>query len=245
VIESLLRRLREALDHIAPRVAAPVAPSVPAGPRPLYLFFDEAGDLDFGAYGSRYFLCGVLVTYDPWPLMQVLTDLREEVFRGGFIPRAFHAAEDRQAVRDRVFEEIVGVGGFEAHITVTEKGLVPPSHRDASTFYTFMADFTLRMALQRYPSDEPILVITDELPLKSKRDAIVKGFQASLASILAGRVFRIEHHSSGSQQCLQVIDYIAWSVFRRWERGDSRSHSLVKDYIVRESGVDWTLVRTP
>jgi len=209
------------------------------------VFFDESGNLDFGHTGSRYFLCGVLVTYDPWPLMQVLTDLREEIFRGGFIPGAFHATEDKQAVRDRVFEAIVGVGGFEAHITVTEKAKVPATHKDASTFYAFMADFTLRRVLQRYPTDEPIFVITDELPLKGKREALVKGFKASLAAILPDREYRIEHQSSGSQGCLQAIDYVNWAVFRRLELSDERSYVLIRGYIAYEGSVDWTFVRTP
>jgi len=215
------------------------------GPRPLYLFFDEAGNLDFGRNGTRFFLCGILVTYDPWPFMQVLTDLREEVFRGGFIPPAFHATEDRQAVRDRVFEGIAGVGGFKAYIAVTEKAHVPATHTDPATFYTFVADFTLRMVLQRYPSDEPIYVITDELPLKGKREALVKGFKTSLAAIIPDREFKIGHQSSGTQACLQVIDYVTWAVFRRLELPDERSYVLIKDYIAYEGGVDWTLVRAP
>lgn len=90
---------------------------------------------------------------------------------------------------------------------------------------------------------KPIYVITDELPVRRKREAVVKGFKASLAAILPNRQFKIEHHSSGSQGCLQVIDYVNWAVFRRWERQDERSYALVKEYIVQEARLDWTLVR--
>jgi hypothetical protein len=212
-------------------------------PQPLYAFFDEAGDLGFGKDGSRHFLCGMLVTHDPWPIMHALNGLRERVFRDIFIPPAFHAAEDRADVRDRVLAAICKAGGFEAHITVIKKAAVPAKLTDASTFYAFVADFTLRWVLQRYPRDEPIFVVTDELPLTRKREALVKGFKASLASILPGRRYTIGHHASGSQGCLQAIDYVTWAVFRRLEEGDVKPYDVVKKYIVRESGVDWTLMK--
>jgi len=243
MIRPLIHRLRSALSHIWRAPTPTPTELTPVGPQPLYTFFDEAGDLNFGKNGSRYFLCGMLVTHNPWPIMQVLTDLREEIFRGKFIPRAFHAAEDRQVVRDRVFESICGVGGFEAYITVTEKALVPPTHTDPSTFYTFMADFTLRWVLLRYSVEEPVFVFTDELPLKGRREALVKGFKATMASILPDRAYNIEHQSSGAQGCLQAIDYVNWAVFRRLELGDDRSYVLVKDYIAYEGGLDWSLVK--
>jgi len=213
-------------------------------PQPLYAFFDEAGDLGFGKDGSRHFLCGMLVTHDPWPIMHALNALREKVFRGVFIPPGFHAAEDRPDVRDRVFGAICKAGGFEAHITVTKKALVPATHTNAPTFYTFLADFTLRWVLRRYEQDEPIFVVTDELPLTGKREALVKGFKASLASILPRRRYTIGHHASGSHGCLQAIDYVTWAVFRRLEEGDAKPYDVVKRYIVRESGVDWSLVKS-
>jgi hypothetical protein len=210
---------------------------------PLYLYFDEAGDLDFGRSGTSFFLCGILATYDPWPLMRELPQLRERLFRGQFIPQAFHAAEDKQAVRDAVFSLICELGGFDMHVFVFEKAEVPPSHRDQATFYTFAADFALRMVLEWHPTDEPIYVITDTLPLRGKREAVVKGFKASLAALLRGRLFQIEHHSSGSQACLQAADYLTWAVFKKWERRDTRSYEQVRDFLAQEVTFDWTLIR--
>jgi len=203
---------------------------------------DEAGDLDFGKTGSRFFLCGVLVAYDPWPLMHALARVREKAFKGGFIPQAFHAAEDKQRIRDMVFQAIVETGGFDVHVFVMHKQDVPATHREQLRFYTFVTDFALRMVLLRHPTEEPIYIITDALPVNSKRGAIVKGLKTSLAAVVPGRQFEIEHHSSGTQACLQVIDYITWAVFRRLERSDERSYVLIKDFVKQELRLDWRLV---
>ena len=174
--------------------------------------------------------------------MNELAVIRERVFRGGFIPQAFHASEDKQAVRDQVFDAIVAWGAFEMHVVVLEKAKAPKSHRESARFYSFAADLALRRVLERHPTDEPIYVITDSLPSSGKREAIVKGFKASLAGVLPNREYHIEHHASGSQACLQAADYVNWAVFKKWERGDSRSYSLIAPFLAQEFSFEWSLV---
>jgi hypothetical protein len=188
-------------------------------------------------------LFGILATYDPWPVMTRLGALRANLFRGQFIPQAFHASEDRQAVRDEVFKVIREWGDFAMHVLVLEKAGAPPSHRDQAAFYSFAADLSLRRVLVQHPKDEPIFVVTDTLPFKGKRDAVVKGFKASLVAILQNRRFQIEHHTSGSQPCLQVVDYLTWALFRKWERSDLRSYGLISEFVVQEVNFNWSLIQ--
>lgn len=176
-------------------------------------------------------------------MMRALSELRESLFRNRLIPERFHAAEDRQATRDEVFETIREIGGFTAHIFVTEKTRVPTSHREEATFYNFMADLALRMVLQRYASAEPIYLVTDAIPVKGKREAVTKGFKSSVAAIAKGRSYEIAHHASASQFCLQAADYVNWAVFRKWERGDLRSYELIQGFLVDEITPDWTLIK--
>ena len=76
-----------------------------------YIFFDEARNLDFSPSGTHYFILGSVTTRDPGPLTARLTALRYELFTDEVPPARFHATEDRQAVRDRLFEAIGEVGG--------------------------------------------------------------------------------------------------------------------------------------
>ena len=57
--------------------ATPVKPA----PRHLYLFFDEARDLNFRPSGTKYYLFGTLAVRDPWPLTDALGRLRQDLFR--------------------------------------------------------------------------------------------------------------------------------------------------------------------
>lgn len=160
------------------------------GPRPIYLYFDEAGDLNFKSSGTDYFMFGVLVTRNPWPLSDALNGLRRELYQGRFIPEYFHASEDLQEVRNRVFECICERGDFTFDVLVVEKAAVPEDHHEQHKFYTFVADLALRLSLEHYPTAEPIFVTTDRIPVNKKRSAVTKGFKQCLSSILEERAVR-------------------------------------------------------
>ena len=59
-------------------------------------------------------------------------------------------------------------GGFKFFAGLSKKAAVPAKYRDAARLYTVMADFTVRMALQHYPTAEPVYLITDNLPIRGR-----------------------------------------------------------------------------
>ena len=69
---------------------------------------------------------------------------------------------------NRVFDVITNVGGFKFFAGLSKKAAVPAKYRDAARLYTVMADFTVRMALQHYPTAEPVYLITDNLPIRGR-----------------------------------------------------------------------------
>lgn len=243
-----MRRFTSAVQAFVRRVRWPSGTPVrianhPAAARgPLYIYFDESGDLNFKGFGTGHFLCGVLITADPWALDRRLNATREKVYRGGFVKESFHASEELQATRDVVFRSICETGGFEYHVAVVEKATIPPAYQDDTTFYTLIADFTLRLALQYHPSAQPLFLITDRLPVKQKQNAIVKGFKNCLAELAGERRYEIGHHSAAAHPCLQAADYMNWAIYRKWERGDFRSYDLIKSFVRQEVRLDGAIL---
>ena len=206
------------------------------------MYFDEAGNLDFGSSGTRHFLAGILVINDPWPLHHALERLREDLFRGRFVPEQFHASEDPQAVRDRVFATLSSVGGFSFYAGITDKQQVPRAFQEPSRFYAVVADVTLRHALQYHSTAEPIYVVTDKLPMKKKRGAVTKGMKASLTAVAGSRTYELEHHASSAHPCLQAADYLNWALFREVERSDGRSAVLVRQFVRSQLYIPWAQI---
>jgi hypothetical protein len=72
----------------------------------LYVFLDEAGNLDFSKNGTRFFVLGALTVERPFRTYPHLLELKYDLVELGTNIEYFHAAEDTQAVRNRVFDVI-------------------------------------------------------------------------------------------------------------------------------------------
>jgi hypothetical protein len=106
-----------------------------AGAPMPYLFVDESGDFDFGTTGSRYFIFGVLSTPDPKALTISLATLRYELLNAGQEIECFHATDDRQVVRDKVFHVLRNCAPFDLDFLIIEKATIPEIEREPTRFY--------------------------------------------------------------------------------------------------------------
>jgi len=207
----------------------------------LYLFFDESGNLDFSENGSRWFCFGALTLRDPGPLTAEFARLRYEMLGQGLELDCFHAAEDRQAVRNQVFaalERVAGCGldggGFDFDVLVADKRLAPAELRDPFEFYARLGYVLVDSVLERFQHlDEPVVVVTDSLPLHRERKALAKAFRTAIRESVRGRPFCIVHHVSAAHAGLQAADYCTWAVQRNL-RGDDRPYQRVRPWIRAE-----------
>jgi hypothetical protein len=131
----------------------------------VYLFFDESGNLDFSGKGTKFFAFGCLTTRNPGSLLHPLAALRYQLLEQGVDLECFHAAEDRQSVRNMVFAILAEVGGFEFDAILIEKSQTPTSLHDPPQFYPRFARDLLTRVFQRFQGDEKIILVTDRPPL--------------------------------------------------------------------------------
>ncbi|MBM4036781.1 MAG: hypothetical protein FJ291_34030 [Planctomycetes bacterium] len=141
-------------------------------------------------------------------------------------------------MRDLVFA-IVAASLDSLHIEalVVEKRRTQPHMYAAERFYPVMLGQLLRAVLDPVNRRDfgELIVITDSLPVSRKRHAVEKAIKHTLASSLpAGARYRLLHHASKSCLGLQVADYCNWALFRKWERGDTRSYEIIRPAIRRE-----------
>lgn len=211
----------------------------------LYVFLDEGGNLDFSATGSSFFTVSAVTLKRPFPWQAELAALKYELIETGLDVEYFHASEDRQPVRDRVFAIIQRVlPELRIDSLIVEKRKTGPALRPVEQFYPRMLGYLLRYLVNDVDASaySEIVVVTDALPVERKRRAVEKTVKITLAKMLpAGTRYRVLHHASKSSFELQVADYCNWAVFRKWERGDSRSYDLVRpavrsEYDIFQSG---------
>jgi hypothetical protein len=198
----------------------------------LYVFLDESGNLDFSEAGTRYLVFAAITLTRPFPWDGALASLKYDVVEQGTDVEYFHAAEDRQVVRNGVFGVISRhLSAFRLDTLVVDKKDVGPEFRAVEKLYPAMVGQLLRRALREAAEGgySDIILTTDSIPVRRDRKAVEKAVKTALAQVLPSTCrYRVFHHASKSSASLQIVDYCTWAVFKRWERGDTRSYDVVR-----------------
>jgi hypothetical protein len=206
----------------------------------LFLFVDESGDFTFNQQASKYLVFSCLSTTQPDAIAHPLTKLRYDLFPQGFQLERFHAAEDKQRVRDQVFPLLAASTVYEVDAVVVEKRKTSPSLQ-SYRLYPRIYEILLRYVLNRqnFAQLNSLHVICDTVPLRKKQKAMEGALKMEVAALMHGR--QIPHNvvfqPSGSHPFLQAVGYLGWAIFRRWERGDASSHRLIQPRIKSEFNV--------
>jgi hypothetical protein len=202
----------------------------------LFIFMDESGNFDFSLRGTRHFVLTALSTTHADEMALALYRLKHELALAGHDVEYFHATEDQQVVRDRVFEVLAG-GEYELDTLIVEKAKTHPSLYDEARFYPMMCKYLLQYVLKRYEwkGFESFVIFTDALNVKRKREAIQKGIKEGIRSVVGrDKAFRLLHHASKSHLYLQAVDYCNWAMYVKWERGELRPYEMIRSKLRSE-----------
>ena len=88
---------------------------------PLFAFLDESGNYQFTRDHPNYIVYAAVITTTPSLFCQDFSELKYELHAQGNCQDRFHACEDTQAVRNRVFEIVSRSTGYAVHSVVVKK----------------------------------------------------------------------------------------------------------------------------
>ena len=205
----------------------------------LYVFIDVSGNYDYSPTGTMSLVITSTLCTDINPGVLELYAVKHEVIDQGIDIEYFHAAEDRQPVRDRVFNVISVLTHLRIDSIIVEKSKVDPNLRPLNRFYPTMVEYLLQ-----YPFDprgidvtrfDKVLIFMDRESARAKeKEAITKAVKISLARHLRGVPYTLSMHSSASHPYLQIVDYCSWALYVKWERGEIRPFNQIKNLVRSE-----------
>lgn len=206
--------------------------------RVLYIFLDEGGNMDFSPSGTKYFTITSISKERPFEAYKSLCDLKYNLVELGTEIEYFRASEDRQTVRNSVFD-IIDRHLDETRIDslIVEKNKTDPALQKEEKFFPEMLGHLLSYIIKEYDLNlfEKVIVFTDSLPIQKKRKAVEKAIKKALAHKLpGGAAYYIFHHASKSNYDLQIVDYCNWAIYRKWERQDLRSYKTIQRVLKSE-----------
>ena len=207
----------------------------------IHVFADEAGNFDFSAKpgASRYFILTTVAMGD-FGAGDALLALRRQLAWEGHDQGTndFHATEELQSVRDRVFA-VLATWDVRIDCTILDKiKTAPHLANDDIRFYklAWYLHFKHLAPLITRPGDE-LFVMGASLGTRKKREGFRTAIDDVVAQVTRGVEFRTASWAGASDPCLWVADYCCWAIQRKWERSDPRSYALIETKIRSEFDV--------
>lgn len=202
----------------------------------LYIFADEAGDFEFSREQnvSRYFILCTVSMHSCGVASELLDLRRELAFEGLPLGDYFHCSADKQVVRDRVFE-VICRHDFQIQATIMEKSKAQPRVRvDRPRFYQTGWFFHFRHGIAVPGNPVPDLLVTAAtIGTRKERASFLAAIKDVMRQTVPGK-HTTSFCPAAADPCVQVADYCAWAIQRKWERNDPRSYDLIKDRITYE-----------
>jgi len=204
----------------------------------LYLFIDEGGNFDFSQKGTRYFTLTSVMSIRPFLWEADLAAIKYDLLETGTSQEYFHATEDLQATRDRVFAVIAShLVAITIDSVIVEKAKTVQAWQAEERIYPEMLGYLLSyiIAKTQMTTYAGVIVMTDAIPVKKKRQILEKAVKETLARKLPQEVsYHIVHHDSKSCLGLQIADYCNWAIYRKWDKSDTRSYGQIQAAIRSE-----------
>lgn len=202
-----------------------------------YIFSDEAGCFTFNRNQnvSKYFIICTIVLSD----LSVAADLvklrRKMIWEGAPVGDFFHATADKQEVRDRVYAAIQP-HDVRIQATICEKAKAQPHLTSTrARFYKYPWYYTLKHGVAPLvDAGDELLVTAASIGSKKERTTYCSELDDVVNQTMKATRWAVDFRPSYCDPCLQVADYCAWAIQRKWERGDTRSYDLISHLVTRE-----------
>lgn len=190
--------------------------------RALFVFVDESGNFDFSASGTRHFVMSAVAATAPLESASILQNLRYQLLAEGHDVSEFHATEDRQHVRDRVFECFKMITNVLTHVLYVDKRLAAGRIQSDSQLHLRLGREMIRHVIRTFAGREfeAVVVVFDQALTQKKQGAFLLAMKPELKQL--SKPFHIYFHRMVTDMNGQIADYVAWSKFVSLERGEQR-----------------------
>lgn len=148
--------------------------------------------------------------------------LRYQLLAEGVNVLGFHAAEDRQFIRDRVFRTFESIESVKVHAIYGNKHRAAPRLQSDSQIHSLFGKALIRYFLRVFDASDyrRVVVVFDQALTKKKQGDFHGVIKPELKAL--GKPFHVYFQKMLTDMNGQIADYIAWSKFVQLERNELR-----------------------
>jgi len=207
-----------------------------------YIFLDESGDLGFDFKKKRttkFFIVTVLFTENKRQIEKIIKQVHSGLRKKYKIRRAIlHAAKEESTNIKRVCRKISEKKCKIMVIYLNKSKVFTNLRQEKHLLYNYVVNILLDRIMNRE------LVLTKNVTLTaSKRETnkfLNENFRDYLRKQLKSKhevELKVEIKTPAEEKCLQAVDIVSWSIFRKYEYGDDTYYNLIKAVILEENAL--------
>ncbi len=199
-----------------------------------YVFIDESGDL--GRYGTDYFVIACVVVDNPKHLKRIMKRLRQRRLKKPLkkLPEIKANASNR-VIREYVLK-MIAKSDCEIYAIVVDKSKIMPHLLEVKDrLYNFLCRILLE---EISPAENMIITIDRKHTNTLIRENFNEYIQHQLRIKNKAKKVEIRHIPSTASQPLQVVDFVAWAIARRYNHGDSSYYNIVEHKIKNKNRME-------
>lgn len=208
-----------------------------------YIFLDESGDLGFNPKkrNSQFFVITILFAKDKKPLEKVVKKvhqlLRKKVKKlsGGVL----HAVKERPHTRKKLLKLLVERNCVIMTIYLNKAKVYTHLKNEKHVLYNYVTNILLDRIMKK-----KILNINSPIILVAARRETNKFLNENFTNYLKQQVktnhkslIQIVIKSPSGEKTLQAVDFVSWSIFRKYEFKDKTYYEIIKECIIEENAL--------
>ena len=206
-----------------------------------YIFLDESGDLGFNFQKrktSKFFIITCLFTGNKSPLEKIVKNIHSELKKK--YKRRFgvlHCVKEKPITRKRLLRRLNEKDCIIMTIYLNKKKVYTRLQNEKQVLYNYVAN----VLLDRIYSKKIIPARNNIELIASRRETnkfLNENFRNYLNIQMRNRhrvSIKVSIKSPSEEKVLQVVDFVSWATFRKYQHGDDSYYSLIKSKIVEEN----------
>lgn len=207
----------------------------------VYIFVDESGDLGFDfskKKTSKFFVITFLFTESKRPIEKVVKKIHSQLqsnYRKN--KGVLHATKEKPLTRKRFLKKLAEKDCYVMTIYLNKRKVYTRLQDEKAVLYNYVVNILLDRIFTA-----KILRDYKKLELVASKKETNKFLNENFTNYLNSQAknrhqieLSITIKTPSEEKSLQAVDFISWSIFRKYEYGDESYYEIIKNKIKEES----------
>lgn len=202
------------------------------------IFLDESGDLGFSSGSSRFFILTIILTTNHRKIEKVIKKAHKSLRKKYKKVGELHSYNSDPPTRKRVLKGLAEINECKILCIILNKEKV---YTDLQKQKQHLYNYAANILLDRL-HNKKVINDGDKYELFIDRRETNKFLNNNFINYLTSNLsnkgngsFDIKIKSSETEKCLQAVDFVSWSIFRKHERKDDEYYKVIKNNIIEEN----------